>query len=147
MTGATGFLGKILYRELSQHFEVTTLGRSADNALVVNLERDIPQFTHAFERVVHNAGMAHKIPRNTSESQLFYAVNYQGTLNLLKGLEAAPALPRLFVFISTVAVYGLESGENIDEEHPLSGNLTLCRKQNFGRRRDSAMVRRAEGSL
>ncbi|MFM9951247.1 MAG: NAD-dependent epimerase/dehydratase family protein [Saprospiraceae bacterium] len=121
LTGATGFLGKILYRELSQHFEVTTLGRSADNALVVNLERDIPQFTNSFERVVHNAGMAHKIPRNTSESQLFYAVNYQGTLNLLKGLEGAPALPRLFVFISTVAVYGLESGENIDEQHPLSG--------------------------
>ena len=129
LTGATGFLGKILHRELSQHFEVTTLGRSAGNSLAVNLEHEVPQFAHAFEQVVHNAGMAHKLPRNTFESQLFYAVNYQGTLNLLKGLEGAPALPRLFVFISTVAVYGLESGENINEAHPLLGNSPYAKSK------------------
>lgn len=129
LTGATGFLGKILHRELSQHFEVTTLGRSAGNALTINLECEIPQFSRAFDRVVHNAGRAHTIPRNAAEADLFYAVNYQGTLNLLNGLEGAPALPRLFVFISTMAVYGLESGENINEEYPLLGNSPYAKSK------------------
>ena len=30
-------------------------------------------------------------------------------------------IPKAFIFISTVAVYGCDSGENITEEHPLNG--------------------------
>ena len=53
-----------------------------------------------------------------AEKQVFYDVNYQGTVNLCKALENVGA-PKALVFISTVAVYGCEFGENNDEYHPL----------------------------
>jgi len=31
-------------------------------------------------------------------------------------------VPESFIFVSTVAVYGCETGEDIDENHPLKGN-------------------------
>jgi len=52
---------------------------------------------------------------------LFFDVNYEGTKNLCKALEKS-YLPKAFVFISTVAVYGLEAGKNITEEYPLNGD-------------------------
>ncbi|NUN99273.1 MAG: NAD-dependent epimerase/dehydratase family protein [Saprospiraceae bacterium] len=129
LTGATGFLGSILNEALSRHVEVVTLGVSAGNDLVVNLALETPQLSQTFGQVVHCAGKAHSVPRNEEESRLFYAVNHEGTLRLLKGLEAAPALPRLFVFISTVAVYGLEVGENIREDYPLLGQTPYAKSK------------------
>ena len=41
------------------------------------------------------------------------AVNFTGTRNLCKGLEQMP--PKQFVYISTVQVYGITSGTEIDE--------------------------------
>ncbi|MGG8473430.1 NAD-dependent epimerase/dehydratase family protein, partial [Rahnella sp. PAMC25617] len=58
------------------------------------------------------------IPRTAIEKKQFYDVNVLGTLNLLKGLEKA-GVPEQFVFISSVSVYGQQSGIFINEDHPL----------------------------
>lgn len=50
----------------------------------------------------------------------FFDVNLQGTKNLCTALEQS-GIPKSFIFISTVAVYGCDSGENITEEYPLNG--------------------------
>ncbi len=47
-------------------------------------------------------------------------MNYQGTVNLCKALEQSH-LPKALIFISTVAAYGLEYGENVTEDYPLKG--------------------------
>jgi nucleoside-diphosphate-sugar epimerase len=59
------------------------------------------------------------IPKTTKERQDFFDVNVKGSENLLRGLERAAALPKAFIFVSSVAVYGLDEGVNIDENHPL----------------------------
>lgn len=53
--------------------------------------------------------------------KLFFDVNLQGTQNLCAALEKV-GVPRAFIFVSTVAVYGCDYGENITEKHPLRGN-------------------------
>jgi nucleoside-diphosphate-sugar epimerase len=80
----------------------------------------MPLLNDDFELVIHAAGKAHIVPKTGEEEKLFFDVNYRGTINLLKALEKNP--PKSFVFISTVAVYGLEEGERLTEDSPLNGN-------------------------
>lgn len=116
LTGANGFLGKILRKGLSQH-DLITLGRS-DADIIANLATTIPVLGQQYDLVIHAAGLAHVVPRQIDEINLFHKVNVVGTEHLLQGLETS-GIPRYFVFISSVSVYGLESGENITEGAPL----------------------------
>lgn len=129
-TGASGFLGKNILPVLSQQYGVVTLGVSSDEDYRVNLSTTVPELPESFDVVLHAAGKAHSIPRTEGEKQVFYDVNYHGTVNLCRGLEKN-RLPRAFIFISTVAVYGCEKGENIDETYPLNGSTpyALSKKQ------------------
>jgi nucleoside-diphosphate-sugar epimerase len=120
ITGGTGFLGSELTRCLSVKATIHTLGRSEGNSIICNLANEVPSFAHNYQTVVHNAGKAHITPRNKSEREDFFNVNYQGTLNLLAGIEKSTVLPKSFVLISTVAVYGAETGILLDEETPLN---------------------------
>ena len=61
-------------------------------------------------------------------SEAFYDVNYEGTRNLCAALENA-GVPKALVFISTVAVYGCESGELISEDHPLNGDTPYAKSK------------------
>jgi nucleoside-diphosphate-sugar epimerase len=78
--------------------------------------------------VLHAAGKAHVVPKTEEEKQQFVDINYQGTVNLCKALEQV-GVPKTFVFISTVAVYGCEYGEMITEEHPLNGDTPYAKSK------------------
>lgn len=117
LTGANGFLGKSIAAILKENFELKTLSRSNSDFNVL-LEKEIPSFKGDFNLVIHSAGKAHSIPKTEQDKKEFYDVNVLGTLNLLKGLEKS-GLPKTFVFISSVSVYGQEIGNDINEEHPL----------------------------
>lgn len=120
LTGANGFLGKYINKALDeQGFDVITLSRS-DADIICDLAKEIPIVTNELSAVVHAAGKAHMVPKTEEEKRDFFAVNVKGTENLLKSLDEAPVMPKTFVFISTVAVYGLDTGENIDEGTPLN---------------------------
>jgi len=119
-TGASGFLGANLIPLLKHEFEVKTLGLTDSDDYKVNIATTIPDFGDSSDVVLHAAGKAHVVPKTEKEKKSFFDINYQGTVNLCKALERS-GLPKAFVFISTVAVYGLETGENITEEHPLNG--------------------------
>lgn len=79
------------------------------------------------DRVVHNAGKAHMIPKSSKEEQAFFDVNVRGTENLLLALKPHP--PKQFVFISSVAVYGVDQGESIDEGCPLHGKTPYAQSK------------------
>jgi nucleoside-diphosphate-sugar epimerase len=118
LTGASGFLGKAISEYLAlQQAKVLTIGREATNNIICDLSVEIPRInTNNVELVIHAAGKAHSIPKSMDEKQGFFDVNLTGTLNLLKGIEKLHQLPKFFVFISSVAVYGQETGENISEQ-------------------------------
>jgi len=133
-TGASGFLGTNLKPLLRNDFEVKTLGLTDEDDYKVNIAYSVPDVDIHFDVVLHAAGKAHIVPKSEEEKKLFFDINYQGTVNLCRALEKS-GLPKAFVFISTVAVYGLETGENISEEHPLNGDtpyaLSKIRAEEF----------------
>lgn len=114
ITGKRGFLSSILLEELQKEHHITSLSRSNSADIVADLTAFLPKLPHV-DLVIHNAGYAHSIPKNQSQVTNFYATNVDGTKNLLKALESSDVLPNTIVYISTVAVYGLDMGENIDE--------------------------------
>ena len=124
LTGATGFLGKSIQVAFSKEHSIFRLSRTAGD-YKVTLENEIPHLNQAFDLVIHAAGKAHTVPKTEGEKKQFYDVNVVGTQNLLKGLEAS-GVPKQFVFISSVAVYGQEEGCNIAE------NFTLAAKDAYG---------------
>ena len=119
-TGASGFLGSNIIHLLNGTYNIISVGLSPQDTYLVDIATDIPTFTDAFDVVFHAAGKAHSVPKTEAEKRLFFDVNLQGTKNLCTALERS-GIPKAFIFISTVAVYGCDSGENITEEHPLNG--------------------------
>lgn len=119
-TGGTGFLGKNARPILDRLYEVTTCGITLDDMIKANFVTDVPKLPERYDVVLHACGKAHVVPKTEEEKKAFFDVNYQGTINLCKGLEKV-GVPKALVFISTVAVYGCESGDLITEDHLLQG--------------------------
>lgn len=116
LTGANGFLGSNLRGHLSSlGHKIFTLGRSNCD-INHDLKLEIHHVFPNLEVVIHAAGHAHFNPKTTLEKEEFFDVNVLGTINLLMGLEKSSVLPEKFVFISSVSVYGLDFGENINED-------------------------------
>jgi nucleoside-diphosphate-sugar epimerase len=115
ITGTTGFLGKQLGNQLSSN-TIFKLNRNIGD-YHCDLSNVTPIFQNSFDFVIHNAGKAHSVPKTNEEKEDFFKVNVNGTKNLLKGLEAS--IPKQFVFISSVSVYGLDQGEFINENNNL----------------------------
>ena len=120
-TGASGFLGHNVRPILDKIYEVHSIGLTDEDDIKINIAKEVPSISTHYDVVLHAAGKAHVVPKTKEEKQVFYDVNYQGTVNLCKALEIA-CIPKSLVFISTVAVYGCEFGELITEEHPLKGD-------------------------
>jgi nucleoside-diphosphate-sugar epimerase len=119
-TGGSGFLGENINPILSEKYYVATLGLSEQDTYKVNIVKEFSNLSSSFDIILHAAGKAHSVPKTDFEKQVFFDVNLQGTKNLCAALEKS-GIPKSFIFISTVAVYGLDYGENITEDHPLNG--------------------------
>ena len=127
-TGGSGFLGKNIRPILEKAYEVRTCGIAPDDDVKSDLASQIPDLPHSFDIVLHACGKAHSVPKNNEEAKVFYDINYQGTVNLCRALERA-GLPKSMVFISTVAVYGCDFGDNITEAQPLCGETPYAKSK------------------
>ncbi|EDM37178.1 putative UDP-galactose 4-epimerase [Pedobacter sp. BAL39] len=121
LTGASGFLGKYIVHTFHQD-KVVRLGRGQDEDITCDLSTKVPVISSEFDLVVHAAGKAHSVPKTAAEKKSFFDVNVAGTRHLLAAIDKSGYLPKSFVFISSVSVYGLESGNNIPEDWPLKAN-------------------------
>lgn len=118
ITGASGFLGSVITSNLSElKHNITTIGISNTDNIHCNIASSIPNLKSDFDWIIHVAGKAHIVPKNSTEAEDFFYVNFEGTKNLLKGVEQSGSYPKSIIFISTVAVYGLDKGEMINENH------------------------------
>lgn len=131
MTGATGFLGKDILKHLhQQEFLVDTMGR--DKSSTYHFDFLNPQnllIDKRYPLVVHVAGKAHTVPKNALEEKQFFDINLEGTKRLCTSLIESNAAPDAFIFISSVAVYGVEKGENVSEEHALRGHTPYAKSK------------------
>lgn len=128
-TGASGFLGYNILPILHKEYEIVhTMGLGQEDDIKINLAKEVPPINTHYDIVLHACGKAHVVPRTPEEEKAFYDVNYEGTRNLCAALEKA-GVPKALVFISTVAVYGCESGELISEDHPLNGDTPYAKSK------------------
>ena len=120
-TGATGFLRNNILPLLQEKYDVDTLALDENANYNVNLVKDDIILRKKYDIVLHAAGKAHVVPKSDAEIKLFYDINLEGTKKICEALEKS-RIPKSFIFISTVAVYGCEIGDLIDETHPLNGD-------------------------
>jgi nucleoside-diphosphate-sugar epimerase len=121
LSGASGFLGEKILNSLElSNLSVITVGRSHRNSVICDLSIDVPiLLNYKFDCVIHAAGLAHVVPFSKDSNQSFFSINVTGANNLLIALEALDYLPKHFVFISSVSVYGMDFGLNINESEKL----------------------------
>ena len=131
LTGSSGFFGKIIERILSPTHSIYTLSRSPASNCSCDLSAGVPELNQdiRFINVIHAAAKAHVIPKNQKQAEEFIQVNFQATIYLTQALEKLRALPERFVFISTVAVYGKEQGEQIAEDQALLGDTPYAKSK------------------
>jgi nucleoside-diphosphate-sugar epimerase len=110
ITGANGFLGNIIFQTLCQEFEVTKLDVTSKDERK-DLSKTVPSINDDFDIVVHAAGKAHTY---SEKDPAVSDTNVTGTKNLLAAFENC--LPKTFVLISSVSVYGKDVGIDISEE-------------------------------
>jgi nucleoside-diphosphate-sugar epimerase len=116
LTGSTGFLGRIIVESLQNNFAINCITKK-DFDFLNSTKLSVSNFS---DLIVHSAGKAHSVPKTDQEKTEFFEINFEGTKRFLKSIQSCPILPKSFVFISSVAVYGLNSGNNIVENTPLN---------------------------
>jgi nucleoside-diphosphate-sugar epimerase len=142
LTGHTGFLGSVIYRELKKEFNVLTVGRNASCDYIVDFS-DWDGYLELFEvvdTVVHVAGLAHKKAHSQEEMK---KVNVTAVDLLLKFAHSKSI--KNFIFISSVSVYGKNYGLDITEESKLNPQTSFGRSKrdseilvsNWGRKNNS----------
>jgi len=125
LTGTPGFLGDYIYKHIYQQNKVTTLSFSNKSDISVDISKSF-KLTDNFDIVIHCAGKAHIVPKTEKEKKSFFDINYKGTVNLCNSL---PKIPKQFIFISSVAVYGKTKGELIDENEELAGKTPYAKSK------------------
>jgi nucleoside-diphosphate-sugar epimerase len=127
LTGASGFLGKNIINANTNNefpYDIYSIGRTKMEVTKKHISWDAyssPDLLDLpYEKIIHAAGKAHSIPRSKNEELEFQEVNHAGTLRLIEALNQLSKPPKQFIFISTIAVYGLDEGVLITEKTPLN---------------------------
>ena len=119
VTGATGFLGRIISKNLCQYgYQVIGTGRSEspEQKVVKNFEyikadisdtKTLGKICHDKQPdvIVHCAGIAHQKMFRSLPDTLYDKINYHAAVNLAKiGGKTNPNL--YFILLSSICVYG-----------------------------------------
>lgn len=126
VTGASGFIGTYVMRALSEAGEYPVgLCRKPTKGLVHGFDLENPgdysQVLKGAKAVVHCAARVHGKEDKKTELEDHLKANRDGTADLVKQAEAAGV--ETFVFLSTIAVYGVNSSaQAIALNHPENPN-------------------------
>ena len=115
LTGSSGFLGKqVLSHFVKESYELLSPNREEIKTKLEGIG--------SIDLLIHAAGKAHSTQSTKEETKAFFEVNFELTKKITETIDQNEIELNTFVFISTVAVYGLEEGVDINEEAPLNGN-------------------------
>jgi nucleoside-diphosphate-sugar epimerase len=126
LTGRNGFLGKEIHSFFIPKHKINSIVRSfpadrTEQVIISDLAKVAPDLSELnYDIIIHAAGKAHVLPKTQEEKDSFYTENVAISKNLLGALEQLEYKPKQFIFISSVAVYGLDFGRSITETTQLS---------------------------
>lgn len=131
LTGGSGFLGTTILRTLSSDYSIVTLGRGNESSILGDISSNVVdlKIDMKIKCVIHAAGKAHVVPKTNADAIEFFRVNLNATRNLCNSLSTLNDIPKEFIFISTVAVYGLEAGIMITEDQSLLGTSPYAKSK------------------
>lgn len=129
VTGATGFIGSHLVKELkNQEHEVTCFVRKASNIdkfkkLNVDFaygdiqdKKSLEEVVEGKEVIYHLIGIGSLSANSKEEFKKFYDINVLGTKNLLNAvLSKNPSIKKV-IYLSSTAAVGLQNGIIVNEE-------------------------------
>jgi len=131
ITGCTGLLGETLIRKSPRN--ISWIGVDVRQSPICN---ELSKFINVditdcdsldeklveedFDGIVHLAGFIHIDQNTPSNVDQLFDVNTKGTLNVIKLMEKRNKA--LFVYASSMTVYGLPVENPVEESHPLNPN-------------------------
>lgn len=127
LTGAYGFLGRHLLQCLAANYQVDTLGLNPANTYVTDLSKDVPALKSNYDIIVHAA--AYSLVSENVSDEIYFETNSEGTRRLCLAFNERNEFPGHFIFISSVAVYGLKEGILISEEYSLKGETAYAKSK------------------
>ena len=120
ISGSSGFLGSCIREHLLKNNIVFSLGRRNDSDFKFDFSKDnINVNLPDFDTFIHCASLAHIVPKEKKQKEEFFKINVDGTSSLLNLFSSSSKIPKSFVYISSVSVYGLSKGKLVDESTPL----------------------------
>jgi UDP-glucose 4-epimerase len=117
VTGAGGFVGRVISEELHQagHWVLPFPSRLGIDLADVGAVRAWLEGEDPIDAVVHLAA-ASTVRESWTDPARYYATNVGGTASLLSGLRLNPGSPVRVVFASTSAVYGSQQAGALSED-------------------------------
>lgn len=128
ISGASGFLGKYIVRELDEQL-FDSIGRGTTNTIKFDLSQtELPlTFENKYEYLIIASGHAHVLKDDASQLNLYHSINYKGTQKLVE--SAYHSCLKGVVFISTVAVYGEKMRCPFKESDELLGDSPYAKSK------------------
>jgi len=141
VTGASGFIGRHIVRQLREYSEVVALSRQSEpDARGENVKQVVCSFNDLFpgiwekegiqeiDVVIHLGGFSPKGAQDVNKIGEVYRDNLLGTRTLL---ESLPPTVKRIVFSSTVDVYDYSSTRVIDESSPIGPDTLYAASKYF----------------
>jgi len=129
VTGGSGFVGRHVVRRLAIDHEVITVQRRVrfpSPSPVRDVELDLAELTAdglagavggTLDVVIHLAELSND-PLGQNRPEITYKINHEGSLHLANAARDAGV--RRFVYASSCSVYGVGSGNFLDESSPVN---------------------------
>lgn len=117
--GGNGFVGNGL-KNLLKDWDVQTVGRSNCDIKYNYAPDEIICFPKV-DIIIYAMGKAHDFSSTLNDkSKSMFETNCKKLSNFLSQLSFSKAQPSTFIYISSVSVYGVNKGININENQPLA---------------------------